>query len=37
VTADLKSGVLTVKIPKKAEAQPKRITIGKGAESKAKA
>ena len=37
VTADLKSGVLTVKIPKKAEAQPKRITIGMGAESKAKA
>jgi HSP20 family protein len=36
VTADLKQGVLTVRIPKKPEAQPKRIAIGKG-ETKAKA
>jgi HSP20 family protein len=37
VTADLKNGVLTVRIPKKPEAQPKRIAIGKGGESKARA
>jgi HSP20 family protein len=37
VTADLKHGVLTVQIPKKPEAQPKRIAIGKGGETKAKA
>jgi HSP20 family protein len=37
VTADLKNGVLTVQIPKKPEAQPKRIAIGKGGETKAKA
>jgi HSP20 family protein len=37
VTADLKQGVLTVRIPKKPEAQPKRIAIGKGGEAKAKA
>jgi HSP20 family protein len=37
VTADLKQGVLTLRIPKKPEAQPKRIAIGKGGETKAKA
>jgi HSP20 family protein len=37
VTADLKNGVLTVRIPKKPEAQPRRIAIGKGGETKAKA
>jgi len=37
VTADLKTGVLTVRIPKKPEAQPKRIVIGKGGEPKARA
>ena len=37
VTADLKNGVLAVYIPKKPEAQPRRIAIGKGAENKAKA
>jgi HSP20 family protein len=37
VTADLKNGVLTVRIPKKPESQPKRIAIGKGGEVKAKA
>ena len=37
VIADLKNGVLTVRIPKKPESQPKRIAIGKGAEAKAKA
>jgi HSP20 family protein len=37
VSADLKQGVLTVRIPKKPEAQPKRISIGKEIESKAKA
>jgi HSP20 family protein len=37
VTADLKDGVLTVQIPKKPEAQPRRIAIGKGNEAKAKA
>jgi len=37
VTAELKNGVLTVQIPKKPEAQPRRIAIGKGGETKAKA
>jgi HSP20 family protein len=37
VTADLKNGVLTVRIPKKPEAQPRRIAIGNGAQTKAKA
>ena len=37
VTADLKDGVLTLNVPKKPEAQPKRIAIGKGNESKARA
>ena len=37
VTADLKQGVLTLRIPKEPEAQPKRIAIGKGGETKAKA
>jgi HSP20 family protein len=37
VTAELKNGVLTVQIPKKPEAQPRRIAIGKGGEIKAKA
>jgi HSP20 family protein len=38
VSADLKDGVLTVHIPKRPDAQPKKITIGKGGgESKAKA
>jgi len=37
VTADLKQGVLTVQIPNKPEVQPKRIAIGKGGETKAKA
>ena len=38
VTAELKTGVLTVRIPKRAEAQPKRIAIGKTTgEGKAKA
>jgi HSP20 family protein len=37
VSAELKNGVLSVRIPKKPEAQPKRIAIGKGGESKAKA
>jgi len=37
VTADLKQGVMTLRIPKKPEAQPKRIAIGKGGETKAKA
>src|SRR4029079_6660825 len=36
VTADLKHGVLTLRIPKKPETQPKRIAIGKGGETKAK-
>jgi HSP20 family protein len=30
ITADLKSGVLTVQIPKRPEAQPRKITVGKG-------
>jgi HSP20 family protein len=38
VRADLKSGVLTVQIPKRPEAQPKKIAIGRGGgENKAKA
>ena len=37
VNADLKQGVLTVRIPKKPDAQPKRISIGRGTENKAKA
>jgi HSP20 family protein len=37
VSADLKQGVLTVRVPKKPEAQPKRIAIGNGGETKAKA
>lgn len=37
VTADLKRGVLTLRVPKRPEAQPKRIEIGKGRENKAKA
>jgi HSP20 family protein len=37
VNADLDAGVLTVHIPKKPEVQPKKIAIGKAAESKAKA
>ena len=37
VTADLKDGVLTLRIPKKPEAQPRRIAVGKGSETKAKA
>jgi HSP20 family protein len=37
VSADLKQGVLTLRIPKKPEVQPKRIAIGKGGETKAKA
>jgi len=34
VKADLKNGVLTLVVPKKAEAQPRKITLG-GAKSKA--
>jgi HSP20 family protein len=30
VSADLKNGVLTLQIPKRPEAQPKRISIGRG-------
>jgi HSP20 family protein len=30
VTADMKNGVLTLQIPKRPEAQPKRISIGRG-------
>ena len=38
VGADLKEGVLTVNIPKLSEAQPKKISVGKGGdEAKAKA
>jgi HSP20 family protein len=35
VKADLKNGVLTLLVPKKAEAQPRKIAIGGGARSKA--
>jgi HSP20 family protein len=37
VTADLKNGVLTVHVPKRPEAQPKKIAIGKGGVSATKA
>jgi HSP20 family protein len=38
VSAELKNGELIVRLPKKPEAQPKKITIGKsGSEAKAKA
>jgi HSP20 family protein len=38
VSAELKNGELTLRLPKKPEAQPKKITIGKGGgEQKAKA
>ena len=38
VSADLKDGVLVINVPKRAEAQPKKIAIGQGVEpSKAKA
>jgi HSP20 family protein len=38
VTAELKDGVLTVSVPKRAEAQSRKIAIGKGGgETKAKA
>lgn len=37
VTAELKDGVLTVNVPKRPEAQPKKIQIGKSDEAKAKA
>jgi HSP20 family protein len=38
VTAELKGGVLAVNVPKRPEAQPKKIAIGKsGGEAKAKA
>lgn len=37
ITADLKNGVLSVQLPKKGDAQPKRIAIGNGGEAKAKA
>jgi HSP20 family protein len=35
VMAEMKNGVLTVHVPKRPEAQPKKITIGKGGEAKA--
>jgi HSP20 family protein len=37
VSADLKNGVLTVRLPKKPEAQPRRIAIGKSEGTGAKA
>jgi HSP20 family protein len=37
VTADLKSGVLQLAVPKKPEVQPKKISIGKAEAGKAKA
>ena len=41
VTADLKDGVLVIQVPKRPEAQPKKVIIGQGAQangdSKAKA
>jgi HSP20 family protein len=33
ISADLKSGVLTVQIPKRPEAQPRKITLGKAGET----
>jgi HSP20 family protein len=33
ISADLKSGVLTVQIPKRPEAQPRKITVGKAGET----
>lgn len=35
ITADLKAGVLTVQIPKRPEAQPRKITLGKNGGNKA--
>jgi HSP20 family protein len=32
ITAELKAGVLTVQIPKRPEAQPRKIALGKGAD-----
>jgi len=37
IDASYDKGVLTVRIPKKPEAQPRRIAIGNGAQTKAKA
>jgi HSP20 family protein len=37
VTAELKGGVLTVTVPKRPEAQPKKIAIGKGKDAPPKA
>ena len=37
VKAELKNGELTLMVPKKAEAQPKRITVGSGGGEKQKA
>ena len=37
VTAELKDGVLTVHAPKRPEAQPKKISVGKGGGDEAKA
>jgi HSP20 family protein len=37
VRAELKNGVLHVNVPKKPEVQPRRISVGSGAEGKAKA
>lgn len=37
ISADLKSGVLTVQIPKRPEAQPRKITLGKAGETTASA
>jgi len=34
VQADLKGGVLTLRLPKKPEVQPRRITVGTGGEKK---
>ncbi len=35
VTADLKDGVLVIQVPKRPEAQPKKIAIGQGIQAKA--